>query len=214
FLGWVTSALNNSASRPSSILSGTYKPTGNITLYALYSYTTSSGGTGYQLMTSAPSDWSGKYVITYGNSDSMYVLKGLSGNTKYESVSAGGAVALGNTGMTLSGSTLTNVADAYVFTAAAYNSKYTLKNVSTGTYLASRSNYLYSYRSLSSSYCAWTLSMSGSSVVASNSNSRNYPYLAFSSSGYFMINRSASSGIYFWKLTNSGSATYYTTICN
>ncbi len=212
FLGWVTGSLAATTSKPSTILTGTYKPTGNITLYALYSYTQSGGGSGYQLLTSAPSDWSGQYVITYGNSSSgMYVLKGLSGNKKYESASAGGAVALASTGISLSGSTLSNVDSAYVFTIAASSSKYAIRNNSTGTYLASRSNYLYSYTSLSSSYCRWTFAMNGSAVTAANSYSSRYPYLAFSSSKYFMIN-SSTSGIYFWKLTSAGgSTTYYTT---
>ena len=212
FLGWVTGALAATTSKPSTILTGTYKPTGNITLYALYSYTQSSGGSGYQLLTSAPSDWSGQYVITYGNTSSgMYVLKGLSGNKKYESASAGGAVALGSTGISLSGSTLSNVDSAYVFTVAASSSKYSIRNNSTGTYLASRSNYLYSYTSLSSSYCRWTFAMNGSAVKATNSYSSRYPYLAFSSNKYFIIN-SSTSGIYFWKLGSAGgSATYYTT---
>ena len=213
FLGWVTSSLASTTSRPSSILTGSYAPTGNITLYALYSYTQSSGGSGYQLLTSAPSDWSGQYVITYGNSSSgMYVLKGLSGSKKYESTSAGGATAFASTGISLSGNTLTNVSDAYVFTISKSSSKYAIKNNSTGTYLASRSNYLYSYTSLSSSYCLWSLAMNGTAVKASNSNSSRYPYLSFSSSKYFMVASSASSSIYFWKLGSSGSTTtYYTT---
>ena len=211
FLGWVTGSLSATTSRPSTILTGTYKPTGNITLYALYSYTQSSGSTGYQLLTSAPSDWSGQYVITYGNGSSLYALKGLSNNKKYESSSAGGAVALSSTGMTLSGSTLTNVGSAYTFTIAKSGSKYSIKNNSTGTYLSSKSSYLYALSSLSSSYSYWTLSMSGSAVKAQNSASSRYPYLAFSSRGYFMVN-SSTSGIYFWKLGSTGSSeTFYTT---
>ncbi|MBQ7601354.1 MAG: InlB B-repeat-containing protein [Lachnospiraceae bacterium] len=211
FLGWVTGSLSATTSRPSTILTGTYKPTGNITLYALYSYTQSGGSTGYELLTSAPSDWSGQYVITYGNGSSLYALKGLSNNKKYESSSAGGAVALSSTGMTLSGSTLTNVGSAYTFTITKSGSKYSIKNNSTGTYLSSRSSYLYALSSLSSSYGYWTFAMNGSAVRATNSYSSRYPYLAFSSSKYFMIN-SSTSGIYFWKLSSTvGSTTYYTT---
>ena len=211
FLGWVTGSLSATTSRPSTILTGTYKPTGNITLYALYSYTQSGGSTGYELVTSAPSDWSGQYVITYGNGSSLYALKGLSNNKKYESSSAGGAVALASTGMTLSGSTLTNVGSAYTFTITKSGSKYSIKNNSTGTYLSSRSSYLYALSTLSSSYGYWTLAMNGSAVKATNSYSSRYPYLAFSSSKYFMIN-SSTSGIYFWKLSSTGgSTTYYTT---
>ena len=211
FLGWVTGSLAATTSKPSTILTGTYKPTGNITLYALYSFTQSGSGTGYQLVTSAPSDWSGTYVITYGNTSSLYALKGLSNNKKYESSSAGGAVALSSTGMTLSGNTLTNAGSAYTFTIAKSGSKYTIKNNSTGTYLASKSNYLYALSSSTSSYGLWTLAMNGTAVKAQNSASSRYPYLSFSSSKYFMVASSASTGIYFWKLAEGGSATYYTT---
>ncbi len=212
FLGWVTADYDNVSAKP-TVLTGAYTPTANITLKALYSHVTGSGAVGYQLVTSAPSDWSGNYVITYGNTaSSLYALKGLSGNTKYESASAGGAVAYVSTGMTLSGNVLTNVSSAYVFTISSYNRKYSIKSASTGTYLANKSNYLYSNTSLSSSYCSWTLAMNGTSVKASNTGSRNYPYLAFSSGKYFMMNRSASTGIYFWKQTSAGGTTVYTTV--
>ncbi len=209
FLGWVTSTVNNSTSAP-SVLTGTYKPTANITLKALYKYTT-TGASGYKLVTSTPSSWAGNYVITYGKTSSLYALKGLSGNKKYESTSAGGSIAYASTGMTLSGDTLTNVPSAYVFTASASGSYYAFRNASTGTYLASRSSYLYSYTSLSTSYCRWTPSISNGAAVLKNTASSKYPYLSFSSSNYFMINSSASSSIYLWKETSGSSGTYYTT---
>ena len=210
FQGWVTSTVSNASSKPTT-LTGSYTPTANITLKALYSYTSTSTA-GYTLVTSAPSDWSGNYVITYGNSSSLYALKGLSGNKRYETTSAGGATAYASTGMSLSGSTLTNVSSAYVFTIASTGSKYTIRNASTGTYVGSYSSYLYSRNSYSSTYCQWTLAMNGSAVKASNSASSRYPYLSFSSSKYFMVNSSASSSIYFWKETAGGSTTLYTTL--
>ncbi|MBR6378035.1 MAG: hypothetical protein IKS05_09790, partial [Oscillospiraceae bacterium] len=91
---------------------------------------------------------------------------------------------------------------------------YTIKNKSTGTYLGSYNSYLYSRTSNSSSYCRWTLSMNNGNVTAANSASSRYPYLAFSSSNYFMMGSSAPTGLYFWKQTTtggSGSTTYYTT---
>jgi hypothetical protein len=219
FLGWVTAAVNNSTSAP-SYLTGSYKPTANITLRALYSYTSTSGGsqTAYQLMGSAPSDWTGNWVITYGTSlSSLYALKGLSGNTKYESASAGGAVLYSSAGMEYSsddnGEYLTGVTNAYVWKFAKTGSYYTLQNASTGTYLANKSNYLYSQSSYNSSYCRWTLSMSSYNVTAKNTGSSRYPYLSFSSSKYFMVNSSAPTGLYFWKQTTTGGSTvtYYTT---
>ena len=215
FLGWVSSAVNNATSAP-SYLTGSYTPSGNITLLALYSYTSTGSGstTAYELLDSAPSDWAGNYLITYGTStSSLYALKGLSGNTRYESTSAGGAVLYSSAGMSYADGLMTDVPSAYVWKIAKTGSYYTLQNASTGTYLGSYSSYLYSRSSYSSSYCRWTLSMSSGNVTAKNTASSRYPYLSFSSSKYFMVNSSAPTGLYFWKETTTGgsSVTYYTT---
>ncbi|MBQ1679042.1 MAG: InlB B-repeat-containing protein, partial [Oscillospiraceae bacterium] len=93
FLGWVTSAVSNATEQPTTY-TGAVTVNGDVTLYALYSYTSTSGGgeTAYELLSAAPSDWTGNYLITYGTStSSLYALKGLSGNTNYESSSAGGS---------------------------------------------------------------------------------------------------------------------------
>ena len=212
FLGWVTADVNNAAALPANVLNGSYTVAGSITLKALYSYTKNASG-GFELLTAAPSDWAGNYVITYGSStSSSYVMKGLSGNTKYESASSGGAVLFSNTGISVANNVLSGVSDAYVFNIASTGSKYTMRNKSTGTYLVSYNGYLYSRSSYSSSYCQWSLSMSGSAVTAANSASSSYPYLTFSNSKYFIVNRTAGSYLYFWKETEGGSSTWYTTI--
>ena len=215
FIGWVTSAVSDTTTQPTTY-TGTVTVNGSVTLYALYSHSVSSGSgaTAYELMDSAPSDWAGNYLITYGTStSSLYALKGLSGNTKYESASAGGAVLYSSAGMSYADGIMTNVSSAYVWKIAKTGSYYTIRNSSTGTYLSSKSSYLYSQSSYSSSYGRWTLSMSSGNVTAKNSASSRYPYLSFSSSGYFMVNSSAPTGLYFWKETTTGdsSVTYYTT---
>ena len=216
FVGWVTSTVSATTTAPTSYAGGTSVTTsGSLTLYALYTYTQTTSGTGgYQLVTSAPSSWTGDYVITCGTGSDLYAMKGLSGNTKYESASAGGAVALASTGMSLSGTTLTNVPNAYVFTVGTSGSYYTFKNKSTGTYLGSYNSYLYSRTSLSTSYCRWSLSMNGTAVNLYNSASSRYPYMAFSSSNYFMMYSASNTTINLWKYTSSGSGstTYYTTL--
>jgi len=215
FLGWVTSTVSNATTQPTTY-TGTVTVNGSVTLYALYSYSSTSGGSGsaYELLETAPSDWTGSYVISYGtNTSSLYMLKGLSGNTKYESASAGGAVLYSNTGMTYADGKLTGVSDAYVFEIASTGSKYTIRNKSTGTYLGSYNSYLYSRSSYSSSYCQWSLSISSGNATVSNSASSRYPYLAFASSNYFMVSSSVPTGLYLWKLTTTGgtTTTYYTT---
>jgi hypothetical protein len=217
FLGWVTSAVSNATTRPSTVLTGSYKVTGNITLRALYSYSSTSGGSGtaYELLTSAPADWTGNYIITYGtNTSSLYVMKGLSGDTKYESSSVGGAVLLSNTGMTYADNKLTGASSAYVFNISSNGSYYTIQNASTGTYVADYNYYLWSRTSYDSSTCRWTLSCSNGNVTAKNATTNNYPYLSFyNSSMYFMVASTAPNGLYFWKQTTTGgtTTTYYTT---
>ena len=211
FAGWCANTVSETTTRP-TILSGSYTPSGNVTLYAVYTKTEGTGGaTVYELLDSAPSSWAGNYVITYGTStSSLYLLKGLSGNTKYESTSAGGSVLLSSSGASYADGVLSGVTSAYVWKATADGSYFKLQNASTGTYLSNKSNYLYSQTSYSTSYGRWTLSSSSGNVTAKNTGSSKYPYLSFSSSNYFMVNSSAPTGLYFWKAT-SGGTTYYTT---
>ena len=217
FLGWVTSTVSNATTQPTTY-TGTVTVNGNVTLYALYSYTqtgSSSGGTAYELLSSAPSDWTGNYLITYGTStSSLYALKGLSGNTNYESASSGGAVLYSNAGMSYADGYMTGVSNAYVWKIAKTGSYYTIQNASTGTYLGNYSSYLYSRSSYSSTYCRWTLSCSSGDMTVKSTRSTSYPYLSFSSNNYFIVNSSAPSGLYFWKQTTTSggsTVTYYTT---
>ena len=211
FAGWTTSTVAETTTKP-TILTGSYAPSGSVTLYAVYTKTEGTGGaTVYELIDTAPSSWAGNWLISYGTStSSLYFLKGLSGNTKYESASAGGAVLLSSTGMSYADGQISGATNAYVWKATADGSYYKLQNASTGTYLGSYNSYLYSRSSYSSSYCRWTLSMSSGDVTAKNTASSSYPYLSFSSSKYFMVGSSAPTGLYFWKET-SGGTTYYTT---
>ena len=215
FLGWVTSTVSNATTQPTTY-TGTVTVNGSVTLYALYSYSSSSGGstTAYELLDAAPSDWTGSYIITYGTStSSLYVLKGLSGNVKYESASNGSAVLYSNAGMSYADGYMTGVSNAYVWNIAKTGSYYTIRSAGTNTYLANKSNYLQSVSSYSSSTCRWTLSNSSGNMTAKNTGSSRYPYLSFSSSKYFMMNSSVPTGLYFWKQTTIGgsSVTYYTT---
>ena len=211
FAGWAASTVSETTTKP-AILTGSYTPSGSTTLYAVYTKTEGTGGeTVYELIDSAPSSWTGNWVITYGTStSSLYFLKGLSGNTKYESTSAGGSVLYSSTGATYADGQLSGVSSAYVWKATADGSYIKLQNASTGTYLGSYNGYLYSRSSYSSSYCRWTLSCSSGNITAKNTASSSYPYLSFSSSKYFIVNSSVPTGLYFWKET-SGGTTYYTT---
>ena len=210
FLGWVENVVNSDTVQP-DFLSGSYTPAGNITLKALYSQTVAEEP-GYRLLTSSPSDWNGKYIITYGRGADAMVLKGIKGTKKYETQSAGGAVSLAESGMTLEGTTLKNANDLYLFTVADAEGKLVITNEETGTYLASKGGYLYSYKADTPNYCRWSFSTSGGTVCAMNASSRTFPYLAFSAAkNYFMISRSADPNICLWKMAEATSFTVYTT---
>ena len=213
FLGWTENTYSNVTEAP-SYLSGSYSPSGDITLKALYSHVDDSG-IGYHLLTAAPESWEGSYVISFGRTASdMYLLKGLSGTKRYESAKAGGAAAFSDSGATLDASILKNVSSSYVFKISTADGKLVIRNEATGTYLAGRGGYLYSYRKNSAAYCRWTLSVNGESTDAVNTAGSRVPHLAFSAGKqYFMLNKAADTGMHFWKLSGN-AVTVYTTEIN
>ena len=88
FAGWTTAAIDPESTTAPTVLTGSYKPTANVTLYALYTRTEAGTGTGssdeFTKVTSAPSDWSGDYLIVWeaGNNDAR-VFNGESGTEKF-----------------------------------------------------------------------------------------------------------------------------------
>ena len=80
FAGWVKNAIGEETTTAPTVLTGSYKPTDNITLYAVYTRTEAGTGTGssneFTKVTTAPSDWSGEYLIAYVNGTSAYVYNG------------------------------------------------------------------------------------------------------------------------------------------
>ena len=69
FAGWWTEEVSSTNTSPGTLLNAgdTYNPTSDITLYAVYS-TQEAGDafTGYAKVTTAPDDWSGKYLLSTG----------------------------------------------------------------------------------------------------------------------------------------------------
>jgi hypothetical protein len=210
FLGWVREEVDNVLTMP-DVLTGSFPATADVTLMALYARTDGTEG-GFQLVTSAPDGWEGSYVITCGKTDGLYVMNGLVGTKKYESTTAGGAVALADSSITLNGEMLTDVDSAYIFRVTAVGDKFTVQNMATGTYLASRGSYLYSYKTEAVSYCRWSLAMDEAAIAATNAAGNMFRHLCFSEKHYFMIGRSADTDIFFWKLTEPAAYTVYTTV--
>ncbi|MBR6109463.1 MAG: InlB B-repeat-containing protein [Clostridia bacterium] len=169
---------------------------------------TRAAGSTYELVTTAPSDWSGNYVITYGTNTSMYVLKGVTPSSNGASIeSTSNRSSYSASGISLSGTRLTNVGDAYVFTIAAQGSYYSVKSVSTGTYLGMNGTYFRGYTNYNSSYCRWTPG-SGTNASGLTCQSGDYPYLSFyTSSNYFWAGSSLNTNIRLWKEVNSTTYT-------
>ncbi|MBO4419960.1 MAG: InlB B-repeat-containing protein, partial [Oscillospiraceae bacterium] len=214
FVGWTSAQVAETTNKPAYYAPGaSYTVTANATLYALYTRTEGSSEIIYEIVADPITDWTGKYVITSGKDSSMYVLKGMTGDTSYESASAGGTVTFANSGMTLENGVLKNVGNAYVFEAAPASTGYSLKNLSTNTYVGSYNNYLYSRSSYSASYCVWDLEYDTYNICmkVSNTASSNYPYMVKGSGAYFVINSGYTTNkTQLWKQTTA-STTYYNT---
>ena len=217
FSGWVDAELAETVQKPVFYAPGaSYTVTANATLYALYTRT--EGGTGepvYELITEAPSDWSGNYVITNGETSSMYVLKGVTGSSSGTNAeNSNNCSAFDSSGITLTDNVLHNVADDYVMTLEAQGSYYTLYNAAVGSYYGmSSTSYLYAYSGYNTTYCDWTPGMNDSHGVSlKNKANGSYPYLSFSINNNYFWSGSANNAniLRLWK-ENNWDGVYYTT---
>ena len=191
--------------------------TEDATLYALYTRVEGEGEPVYELVTSAPSDWSGNYVITYLNTTGMSLLKGVTPSSNGVSMeNSANASTYAASGVSLDGTTLSNVANDYVFKLARHGNYYSIQSASTGAYVGMNSNSseMYAYTAYTSTGCDWTPGAKSNVISALNSISGSYPYLSYSTqNGYFWAgsaNGTTTSSIYFWR-ENSPQTTYYTT---
>jgi hypothetical protein len=70
------------------------------------------------------------------------------------------------------------------------------------------------YKTDAANYNRRMLAMNGTAIEVTNGASRTIPYLGFSASNYFMINRTADPEISLWKLTDAHETTICTTVIN
>ena len=132
FLGWMDAPLSQNTTEKPTYYTGSFVPTENTTLYALYSFVEAAddGGTGeYVKVTSTPADWSGEYLIVY--EDGGLILDGslnaMDASGNYKSVTI--------TNHTISA----DDGDPYKFTIAQYNGSYSIQAAS-GVYIGCSSN--------------------------------------------------------------------------
>ncbi len=218
FLGWVTENYDNVIDKPAQILTGNYKAPEEITLYALFTYTEGGNGeTGFELLTEAPTDWSGRYVISYNKlatSNVFYILTGLDDKQSYEASGSEGATKYSVTGIELNDEVMSNVSDLYIFEAAAVNGGWSLKNVDKQTYLDCVGMNLYAHSDYSEN-AIWTLGVNANgSAMLDNAKGGSWSRLGFTDNGRFrMCNTTDYSldKIYIWKENEIGTH-YFTTV--
>ena len=206
FLGWVTTAVTDSASKPTVYAAGSsYTPNASGTLFALYSYSAegSSGSGDYVKVTSAPSDWSGEYLIVYESGNLVFdsSLNSLDAVSNYQTV-------------TISNNTISaSDGDPYQFIITSVSGGYSIQG-SNGSYIGKSSNN--NGLDTGTSKAVNTLSMNGDGTV--NIIGSGGAYLRFNSSSDQMRFRYYKSSSYtnqkaicLYVKDGSAGTVYYTT---
>jgi hypothetical protein len=218
FAGWTADQIaEETAEQPVYYAPGaSYTVTGNATLYALFTRVKEGGAVAYELVSAAPADWTGNYVISYLTTTGMYIMKGVTpGSNGAQIENAANAVAYADSGATLTDTTLYNVANDYIFELAPHGSYYSIQSASTGTYIGmDSSSYLSGYTVYTSGNCDWTPGTQPNACSATNAKNGSYPLLSFSTSNYYFwsgsSNTTAAKSVHFWKEIPV-EGTYYTT---
>ena len=216
FLGWTAVSTEETETAPAyTAAGGSFTPTANTTLHALYTRGEAGGGEQtYELVASAPGDWTGSYVISYGTTASMYLMKGVTPSSNGASIENDpNAVSCANTGAVLTGTTLSNVAADYVFDFAAQDGYYSVKNRGSNTWLGvTSSSYLAAYTAYDAAYCRWTPGTGTNASSLKNASNGGYPYVSYTSSGKkFWTSSSVNTSVRLWKGSQAGT-TWYTTV--
>ncbi|MBQ1411344.1 MAG: InlB B-repeat-containing protein, partial [Oscillospiraceae bacterium] len=215
FAGWTAQQiLNETTQKPEFYEPGAaYTVNANTTLHALFTRREGDAPLSYQLVNAVPADWTGNYVISSGTGSDMVLMRGVSVDSDGQDIeSSTNAASAGTAGATLAGSALYNVPEAFIFTAKAHGTYYSMQNISTGVYLGQATNgYLGGYNNYTASYCDWELGVSTNASCMKCQAGGSYPYINYTSnSGKFWCMPSADDSIRFWKATG-GYTDYYQT---
>ena len=219
FRGWVEAPVSETTEKPAFLKAGTsYTVTAPaVSIYALYSCTIGGGGLAYVLLTEAPDDWEGNYVISGGSvSSPVKVMKALPSGASYESNYTSSVIPYADAGMDLDEDSLREVGDDYLWHVEANGSYYTIQNVANETYLGLSGYSLYSLAGVSGNNTAWSFDyIENVGTRAGNVASGSYPYMVFYNNQKFALYGESSFTQYpvqFWKETEDGETYYYTEI--
>ena len=206
FLGWTTAPLSGETTEKPEFYTDSFIPTGNTTLYALYSYvdSTSGGGSGdYVKVTETPDDWSGEYLIVYEAGSRVFdgSLSTLEAVSNYQDV-------------TISDNTISaEEADAYRFIIAAMDGGYSIQSAS-GMYISGTSGSNKLNAGTTASANTITIDASGNADIVSNTS--HLRYNATSGQDRFRYYKSTSyssqKAIALYVKDGSAGTTYYTSV--
>ena len=199
FAGWTTAAIGTETTAKPTVLTGSYKPTANVTLYALYTRTEAggSGTSGYILSSAAPQD--GDQIIIAGKNGSSYYA------FKNDASAAGVSITVTDNVVT---SPTTNL--VWTVTNGTYGSNSGLSlspSSNSSNYLHINSSALKVTTDRNNGIFEFTSAGSNTFIIHGKVNNK---YLGFSSNSF--SSASAGASLYIFKLSSgSGSTTYYTT---
>ncbi len=137
-----------------------------------------TGGSTATLVSSAPSNWAGNYVLVGVNGSSYYVLDASGSVTSTSLGSTSGAKTLSAAGITRSGNTLSGVSDSYIYTVAKTGSYYYFKMKGSSNYLSYKAKGLTTASTYTGTAAQWTLSLSSGAVLMRSRSATSY-YLGF-----------------------------------
>ena len=210
FAGWSEVTIDETTTVPTILKAGSvYSGTAKV-LYAVYTRTETIGGSSiFQKVTSAPSDWSGQYLIVY--EAGKVAFNGAL--TTLDAVSNTITVTISNGKITV-----TDALKKAVFTIAKSGSNYTIKSAS-GYYIGNTASKNQLLSSKSTQYTN-TISISGSNVVIKSSSGYTLQFNKSSGQTRFRYFGSSQQTIQLYRLTETvgTTTTYYLTlseaVCN
>ena len=219
FAGWVTSAIAEETTAKPVVLSGSYKPTANITLYAAYSRTEEGAGSAsaFSLVTAASDIADGSYVlIVNSDKDGWYAIKKAADGSSYVASAAADAYIDGDEAP----ATINVTDDSIIWTLAGNSNGFTLKNADGTSWLSNSTNNLYYSSTNTAASFKATLRSDNETFTLSPASGRYMGLrsdLAVGSTGLyrFRCNSSASNADYYFYLYKNGGGSgdliYYTT---
>ena len=220
FLGWVAASVSETTALPSEILTGSYQPADNITLYALYSFEQNVDKVVYERVRSYSSEvgWEGNYVISYNTAeDSMRVLRSVSTKTTASLSQSTYAQLLSTAGISFrqvdGQDILFDVDPKFQFSISLNSGSYRIWNKAKASYLGG-TTVLYALTANYSRYLTWALSLKTDGTVLMKCKFKGN-YLNYNTSQkYFTLSSSTNSNIYLWKQLPSPKTlpiTFFTT---